>query len=401
MTKTARIVEAAGEGTWWAACDGERVAVASGGISVELGDWVCLASDDGQPSSWIVQRVLDRPGFSGRTGDVLRWSLAGAEGGRGRRLWQRQAVVQAIRAWARQEGMLELSAPAIVRGTCPDEWLDSFPLGKGLYLATSTEYHIKRLLVGGFQRVYTLGPNFRRGDLSARHNPEFTMLEWGRVGASMGDIEADAERIVEVALRSVDRQDLVAPDGRRIPFDRPFARLTVRDALARHLGVSVDPGFSARSLQDALAAVGLAATCSDDDARPFAFSLLLDRLGESLGFGAPTFLVEWPAFQTSSTGTTVDVPVERSELFIGGLEISDGFPFLRSAATQAAASHEHLRRRQEAGIEAVDLDERYLAALEEGMPPGAGMALGIERLLMVTLGAANIRQVMGFAWDEL
>lgn len=328
------------------------------------------------------------------TRDATRWTA------RAPLLWQRQAVIQAIRAWMYGEGMLELTAPALVRGTCPDEWLDSFSLGKGLYLTTSTEYHIKRMLVGGFPRVFTLGPNFRRGDVSARHNPEFTMIEWGRVGATIRAIEEDAETMVELALRAAGRTELTAPDGRVVPFTRPFLRVPVRDALAQHLRVTIDDRFSAQSLQAALVATGLDATCPDDAARPFAFSLLLDRLSDFVGYDAPTFLVDWPSFQTSSTGGS-DATVERAELFIGGLEISDGFPFLRSAESQRRAWDEHLRKRAEAGLEVVATDTRFLAALEEGMPRGAGMALGIERLLMVTLGATEIRQVMGFAWDEL
>lgn len=284
---------------------------------------------------------------------------------------ERHRIVRALRRYLDREGFLEVQAPVLVRGTCPDRGLDSFAVGEDRYLCTSTEYHIKRLIVGGFPRVYTLGPNFRRGDHGERHNPEFTMLEWGRAGASMDRIERDAQALVNEAAG----------------FERPFERVTVRDAIARHLGVDVD--FSVTGVGAAVATLG-GPRDWDADAQ---LSWLLDALQPHLGRERPVFLVEWPGGQTSSA----DAASERAELFIDGVEISDGFRFATDAAAVRTGFRAHLGRRGEP----VALDERYLAALEEGLPPGAGMALGVDRLVMVLTGARRLRDVMAFGWEEL
>ncbi|MCB9548676.1 MAG: EF-P lysine aminoacylase GenX [Myxococcales bacterium] len=330
---------------------------------------------------------LDAPTASGRTRrEVLRL---------------RQRILATLRAWLDAEDFFAAEVPLLIRGACPDVYLASFVVPGGGYLTTSTEYLIKRLVAGGFERVYTLAPNFRAGEVSPRHGPEFTMLEWSRAGADLARIERDAEALVRASLAAIaPGATAVTWGGHTVDVAGPWERLTVRDALRRHLGADVDATFSLASLRAGIDAAGLRAGPGLADTARDAMSLLMGHLQPHLGTTRPTFLTAWPAFETSSAARASDAVAERSELFIAGMELADGFPSLLDADQQRATFAEQLEDRRAAGLPGVDLDERYLAALDGGLPKSAGMALGVDRLVMVLTGTDDIRDVQTFGWDE-
>lgn len=366
--------------------------------AVQPGD-VITAIEGGAPAIIHV-----RPAAWSEDGDALRWRKARPGPTRMELLWQRQAVTRALRDHLFAEGFLEAHVPLFVKGTCPDPHIDSFQCGGG-YLTTSTEYQIKRMEVGGFDKVFTLTQNFRAWDESPFHNPEFTMLEWARVFGTLDDIERDAEAMVRRAFQAVHGEGTrFQYAGREIRIDdAPFERLTVRDALARHLGIQVDEAFSVDVMLGESARAGIDIPPSFRDDSTAVISLLLDRCQAHLGAPVPVFLREWPAFMTSSAAIRGDAPgvAERSELMIAGVELSDGFPSLRDAAVQEAMFQRQQEKRVRDGKERVELDQRYLAALRQGLPPGAGMALGVDRLVMIVTGQTDIRQVSAFIGDEL
>ena len=340
-------------------------------------------------------------------GDALRWRRPGQAPGRMELLWRRQTILRAVRGYFFDEGFLEVQAPLLVKGAPPDAHLSPMR-AEGGYLTTSTEYQIKRMIVGGFEKVFTLTQNYRGGDIGARHNPEFTMLEWARAFAPLEAIEADAEALVQRALAAVaPGAEHIQIRGRsvRIAGVR-WERLTVREALARHLGVHVDEAFSPASLRAAAARPDLGIEERFLDDPHMVLSILLDRVTEHLGHAIPVFLREWPALMTSSAALSTasgasGALAERSELFVAGLELSDGFPSLRDPDLQSATFARELARRAEEGLPPVELDHRYLESLRQGIPPGAGMALGFDRLVMVLTGQEHIRDVLAFSWDEL
>ena len=344
------------------------------------------------------------PGAFRHDGDALRWRRPAESPSRMDTLWSRQAILRAIRGYFFDEGFLEVQAPLLVKGACPDAHLEPLRAGADAYLTTSTEYQLKRMIVGGFDKVFTLTQNFRGADVGGRHNPEFTMLEWARTHASLEDIERDAEALVKRAFRAIhhDTKSL-RWSGHEVAIDAPWERLTVREALARHLGIHAASDLSPASLRSEVARLRLDVPPSflDDDA--MLVSYLLDAMQPHLGAPAPTFLCEWPSFMTSSAALLGDAPAlaDRSELLIAGLELSDGFPSLRDPDLQARLFDRENARRRDEGRAQVALDERYLAALREGIPPGAGMALGIDRLVMILTGREQIRDVLALAWDEL
>lgn len=342
---------------------------------------------------------------SASSADLTRWWRPYAMGSsRMERLQQRARAVRAIRNTLDSNDFLEVQSPLLLRATCPDVHIDSFAVGRR-YLATSTEYQLKRMFAGGFEKVYSLAQNFREGDIGPRHNDEFTMLEWARAYESMTAIERDAQEVVKSALAAIDSSaSSVVVAGREVVINGvPWERITVREALLRHIGVEVGDDFSLEDLQSEVRRLDLQIPPKYLQDRTDLVTLLIDRVQEHLGTRVPTFLVEWPSFLTTSAPLLSGKPTlaERSELFIGGIEIADGFPFLRDATLQRRLFEQANVQREALGKPRLENDERYLEALEGGLPPGAGMALGVDRLIMVLTGADHIREVLAFAAEEL
>jgi lysyl-tRNA synthetase class 2 len=249
------------------------------------------------------------------------------------------------------------------------------------FLITSPELAMKRLLVGGLSRVFQIARVYRAGELGAWHEPEFSLVEWYRAFAGMEDVLRDTEEIVLVAAQAVTgRPSVVAPDGRAILLRAPFDRMTIREAFREHAGIS-----------DAVDLAG------SDESRYF--QLYVDSVEPGVArHGAPVFLTEFPATQGALARRCDRDPtvVERFELFIGGVELCNGFGELTDPKEQRARFETEAERRQETGSRLQPIDERFLAALEEGMPPSGGNALGLDRLVALCLGARGIAETMAF-----
>jgi lysyl-tRNA synthetase class 2 len=280
-------------------------------------------------------------------------------------LGRRAAIVRALRRYLDSEGFVEVQTPLLVRGTTPDVALDSFEIAGAGQLVTSTEYQLKRLAAAGLQRAYTLTQNFRRGERSERHNPEFTMLEWYRVGASLAEIEADAEALLATALEAAGAAPAPA-----------LARRSLRAALESLCGAQLTEAPTHAQLLACAERLGLSLDASLAGDRLALLSLVTAELQQRLDTSGPTVVVEWPAEMTSSTASSASGWAERSELVWRGLELGDGFPFLTEAVQARAAFGAAQMERAARGLPQVELDERYLAALEAGLPAGAGMAMG-------------------------
>lgn len=336
------------------------------------------------------------------TSDALRWRTFNESPNRLELLFKRQQIIRVTREDLYNQGFLEVQPPLLVPGTCPDLYIDSIGAGRD-YLVTSTEYQLKRLIIGGVDKIFSLTQNFRSGDIGQHHNPEFTMLEWARSFETLAAIEADVERFTRKAFLELNPRSSELHYGTSvINIAAPWERLTVREAFERYLGVHVSSDFSLTSLQNGIDQARLSVPESFRNDAHALVTYLIDLVQPKLGAVVPTFLREWPAFMTSSAALDPHNPAvaERSELFIAGLEIADGFPFLQDVTVQEQLFSRELERRTLEGKEQVTLDARYVEALGQGMPPGAGMALGIDRLVMLLTGQSNIRKVLTFAWDE-
>jgi lysyl-tRNA synthetase class 2 len=315
-------------------------------------------------------------------------------------LSQRQKILAAIREDLADEGFLEVETPLLVQGTCPDASIHSISVGEK-YLVTSTEYQIKRLIAEGFKKVFTLTKNFRELDQGPFHSIEFTMLEWARAEASLECIEEDAIRFIQKAFNSLySGQKSIFYRGSEIQIlGTPWERLTVREAFYLYLKMQDLQDFSLTALCRSADAASVTLPENFRHDASLILSFLLDQLQKHLGRKTPTFLNDWPAVMTSSTKPLEKEPclAQRSELYIAGIEISDGFPFLTEVGLQKLFFERELQNRRNHGLAYVKVDLDYLRALEMGMPSGAGMALGVDRLVMVLTGAEKISEVQAFS----
>jgi lysyl-tRNA synthetase class 2 len=273
-----------------------------------------------------------------------------------------------------------------------------------LYLHTSPEYAMKRLLAAGLPRVYQLARVFRNGEVSPTHNPEFTMLELYRAGTDYLGIMEDLERLVEACARALspDGTPRAIRGGEPLDLSAPFERLPVAEALRRHAGIDLAAcGNDAARLAEAARRAGLDPGPPGEPFDDVFFRVMLDAVEPRIGRGRPVYLADWPAPMAALSRVRRDDPrlAERFELYAGGLELANGFSELTDAAEQRRRLVEEQEQRRRLGRPVHPLDERFLAALPR-MPAAGGVAVGLDRLLMLLVGAENIADVLLFPAHE-
>jgi len=289
--------------------------------------------------------------------------------------------VQATRAFFEAKGFLEVETPLVVPSPGLDLHLDALEVhgaGPPRWLVTSPEYQMKRLLAAGHARLFQTCKCFRRGERGSRHEPEFTMLEWYRAFASSGDVMADTEALVEWVVRAIHGSTLLPPrDERTVDVRRPWERLTVREALERYAGERLDELVV--------------------DEERF-FRALVEKVEPELGRTRPVWLVGWPRSMASLARIDPEDPTvaDRFEAYVAGMELCNGFGELVDPQEQRARLERDQETRRARGLPVYPIDERFLAALEEGIPPSAGNALGLDRLAMLVTGATDIADIVAF-----
>jgi lysyl-tRNA synthetase class 2 len=332
---------------------------------------------------------------AGREGpDVPSLDEGARLAGRRAALEARSRVVRAARAWFEAERFLEVETPARARAPGQEIHLDAIATGER-WLVTSPEYHMKRLVGAGFERIVQIGKAWRAGEVGPHHQPEFLIAEWYRAGAPLAAIADDCEALVRLAARAA-RATNAALD-----LSGPFERTTVREVVRRHAGIELDGDETVTALAAKARAAGVdvAGRESWDDVF---FQVWLDRVEPRLGRGRPTFVFDWPAPLGALARRKDDDKrlVERFELYANGLELANAFGELTDAAEQRARFASESETRARLGKTVYAADEQLLAALPR-MGPTSGVALGMDRLVMLVLGAADIRDVVAFADDEV
>jgi lysyl-tRNA synthetase class 2 len=295
----------------------------------------------------------------------------------------RAALYREIRAFFDQRRVLEVETPLLSAAAVTDPHLASVPatLADGLprYLQTSPELAMKRLLAAGSGPIWQLAKVFRDGERGRRHHPEFTLLEWYRPGFDDRDLAAEVDMLLRTTLGTAPAQCTT--------YAGVFRELLDLDALA-------DPP---QVLFDRLVALGFAPPTweSRDDLLSFAMAAAIEP---KLGCGRPTVVFDWPASQAALAQLDpLDSRVARRfEVFVEGVELANGFFELGDAAEQRARFEADLSWRRAHGLAEPPVDKNFLAALEVGLPSCAGVALGIDRLLMLRLGLTSIDEVLAF-----
>ncbi|MFZ2506871.1 MAG: lysine--tRNA ligase [Steroidobacteraceae bacterium] len=269
-------------------------------------------------------------------------------------------------------------------------------LGQDMYLRVAPELYLKRLLVGGFERVYEINRNFRNEGLSTQHNPEFTMLELYQAYADCEDFMALVERMVQGLVDAIAGTRELLYQGRRLNFSTPFARLSVEQAI-----LAAIPGLDPARLRDPVylrevcASHDLAAA-SDDGAGRLQIELFGKTCEQRLE--QPTFVHSYPAEVSPLARRRESDPfvTDRFEFYVDGRELANGFSELNDPEDQAERFRAQALRKQAGDLEAMFYDSDYIRALEYGMPPAAGLGVGVDRLVMLLTDSPSIRDVLLF-----
>jgi elongation factor P--(R)-beta-lysine ligase len=302
-------------------------------------------------------------------------------------LRRRAAALAATREFFRVRGVLEVETPALVNAPVSDVHLGSVRVDMAghptpLWLHTSPEYAMKRLLAAGTGDIFQICRVYRGAERGRQHNPEFTMLEWYRLGFSLDDLMREVAALANELLAS----------------HLPVEFVSYRDALQRC--AKFDPFDSDdTALRRSAQALGFDGARTRDASRDELLDLIVGaQVGPSLGANALTFLHRYPASQAALARLDPDDPrvALRFELYHRGIELANGYHELSSGAEQRARFAADLENRAARGLPAAAIDANLLAALDAGLPDCAGVALGFDRLLMIACGASKIDEVMAF-----
>jgi lysyl-tRNA synthetase class 2 len=308
----------------------------------------------------------------------------------------RAELLARIRAFFTARDVLEVDTPALSCAASTDPALESFstlyngpgPAGASLYLHTSPEFPMKRLLAAGSGSIYQLCKVFRDGEFGARHNPEFTLLEWYRPGFDHLDLMDEVEQLLTAVLANI------APLG-------PVHHWTYRELFLQYAGIdpfTVSPGEMQILLQ-----TGHGISCaalSADDLDGWLDLVMTHLIEPQLGAGL-VFVRDYPVSQAALARLRPGTPpvAARFEVYLNGIELANGFYELTDGVEQRARFEKELERRRNSGLKAVSLDERLLSALDSGLPDCAGVALGVDRLMMIASGAESLHDVIAFPFD--
>ncbi len=289
----------------------------------------------------------------------------------------RAALLTAIRRFFADREFIEVETPAIVPSPGLDVHLSAFEVrdAKGErigWLATSPEYQMKRLLSAGAKRIFQICRSYRGEERGSHHEREFTMLEWYRADATSDEVIADTEELVAFVAGSLDQP---APE-----VQPPWQRMTVDEALQFHANLTL-------------------ASLLDDEER--FFRVWAEEVQPRLGNERPIVVTDWPASMASLAKLKPNGMADRFEAFFRGVELCNGFGELTDAVEQRRRFERDQAERQADGRPVYPIDERFLADLERGMPESGGNALGVDRLLMLLLGASSIQAVMPFPEEQL
>lgn len=344
-----------------------------------------------------VVRAYDAGDYPGPTTEVARLPRPRLDA-----IHARAKALQALRAFFAAREFVEVETPLLVPSPGLEIHLDAVAAGDG-FLITSPEYQMKRLLAGGLERIVQVCKCFRAGEHGPHHASEFTMVEWYRAYDHLDTIAKDTEQLVHTVVRAVSGASSVKLGRKTIDVTPPWPRMTVREAMKRWAEVDVTGGESAAELVAKVRKAGIevADGTAWDDAF---FAAFLAKVEPAIAdLATPLFLEDWPAplAALAKRKPTDPLTALRFEAYVGGIELANAFGELTDPVEQRERFEEDQRVRKARDRAVYPIDEKLLAALAEGLPPSAGIALGFDRLVMLATGAATIDGVLSFATSEL
>ena len=377
----------------WVRATGEVVKTRKGELSVKVADWEVLARPVRPfPDKW---HGLTDPDTRYRQRYVDTWVTPEARAA----LLARSKIVSLCRRWLEDRDFIEVETPIfhpIPGGALAKPFTTHHnALDQELFLRIAPELYLKRLVVGGFERVFEIGRVFRNEGLSPRHNPEFTMLELYQAYADYGDIMALTEELVAYCAVEVTGSTTVDVGGRELDLSTPWRRASLSDLVEEALGVRVDVRMPVEDVRAIALEHGLEPEASWGSGK-----ILLELYEKHVEHGLwdPVFVIDYPKEVSPLSRDHRELPemVERFEAIVAGRELCNAFSELIDPVEQRARFEDQVRQGEAGDDETMVVDEDYLRALEYGLPPTGGLGIGVDRLVMLLTGSSAIRDVIAF-----
>ncbi len=295
------------------------------------------------------------------------------------RLAERARIIREIRSYFVTEGYLEMDTPLLLPAVAPEAHIDPIVAGRQ-FLQTSPELCMKRLVAAGYERIFQIAHCWRDRERGRLHLPEFTMLEWYRADADYKRLMTDTGNLLRHLLQNMTSREVISYQGKEIDLAAEWEQITVREAFSRYGGISMEEALH-----------------SDE------FDLVMvERIEPELGKEKPAFLYDYPACRSALARLkeSDQSVAERFELYIAGIELANGFSELIDPVEQRSRFLHESSQRHSSGALPLPLPEIFLKEMAS-MPPTAGIALGVDRLVMLLTDATSIDQVVAFTPEEL
>jgi lysyl-tRNA synthetase class 2 len=315
----------------------------------------------------------------------------------------RSAIIRAVRDFFWSKDFLETDTPLAVKHPGQEPYLNPVPLtihdphgqAETLHLITSPEFSLKKLLASGFEKIFSITKCFRDYEsFGGNHNTEFTMIEWYRAPGTLTAIMDDTEELFKAVGRRLGRESVVYKNT-TVPINCVWERKTMKQLWAEYVGVNLDEYLERESLQQLAKDKQLSVGDSDEYEDIF-FKLFLNLIEPNLGFSRPIFVYDYPKRMSSLSKACAHDSryAERFELYVAGLEIANAFGELTDSVEQASRLEADRALRAKLGRDTWPVDPSFIAALRSGMPEAGGIALGIDRMVVLFTGAKDINEVI-------
>ncbi|HYQ61384.1 MAG TPA: EF-P lysine aminoacylase EpmA [Desulfatiglandales bacterium] len=294
-------------------------------------------------------------------------------------LWLRAGLLQAVRHFFTEKNYLEVETPYLLPAPAPELHIDAIRAGEG-FLHTSPELCMKRLLAAGYSKIFQICKCFRHGERGGRHLPEFTLLEWYRADTDYLDLMDECEEMVAFVMEELGLPPVLEFQGKAVDLRRPWPRLTVQEAFGRFASTSLEQAMESGRFDE----------------------ILSFEIEPSIGFPKPVFLYRYPSSLAALSRLSEDDPgvAERFELYAAGVELANAFSELVDPVEQRARFERELAKRGQNGHTVYPMPEKFLRSLPF-MPESAGIALGVDRLVMLLSNQKEIDSVVSFTPEEL
>lgn len=307
-------------------------------------------------------------------------------------LTQRAQILKQIRDFFAARDVLEVETPLLCSRSVTDPFIQSIPvmvegatISQPYYLQTSPEYAMKRLLAAGSGSIYQMGKSFRQGEVGRLHNPEFTMLEWYRMNFDDHQLMNEVDDLLQCVLQM--------PKAERVSY---------QDLFQNYLGINPHH-TTLQELSDCAHQLDIQLANDVTDVTTWLDILMTHQIEPQLGFERPCFIYDYPVAQAALARVKSSVPpvAARFEVYVHGMELANGFHELQDAREQRARFEKNNTQRQQLGLNEMPIDENFIAALQHGLPNCAGVALGVDRLIMIATKMNKVADVISFDFKRV